>query len=205
MKLGNIKLQALSLISPDLSVECDDEKLSDALYALRLNSNCASYLVASVGAINRAFAQIEGRLLSGIGIISFDLSKENIKNGVITLDDTDEILKINQVKIGGVSMSFDVIGNFQIKVDYTLNSGRCEITYFKKIKRINLLTGASYEVDLGSIEEFIPYYIKYELLCSENPDEAENAREVFENALNNYEKIGGNSTFADSVYSLRRI
>ncbi len=205
MKLGNIKLQSLSLISPDLSVECDEDKLSDALYAIRLNPSCAQYLIASVGSINRAFAQIEGRLLSGVGVISFELSSENFQNSVISLDNFNDILKISQVKINGVSVGFEAMDTGKIKVDYHASYGKCEITYFKKIKRINLLTGADYEIDLGGIEGFIPYYVKHELICSESSEEAEKAMEIFENALKNYENVSANSSFVDTVYSLRRI
>ena len=205
MKLGNIKLQALSLISPDLGVECDEDKLSDALYALRLNPSCGSYLIASVGAINRAFAQIECRLLSGLGFISFDLSTENFKNSTISLENFEDILKISQVKINGVSVSFNAMDTGKISVDYHGCYGRCEITYFKKIKRINLLTGALYDVDLGGIEEVIPYYVKYELLCSESPEEAEKAMDVFENTLKTYENAVSSGGYVESVYSLRRI
>ena len=205
MKLGNIKLQSLSLISPDLSVECDDDKLSDALYAIRLNPSCAQYLIASVGSINRAFAQIEGKLLSGMGVILLELSSENFQNSVISLDNFNDILKISQVKINGVSVEFEAMDTGKIKVDYHGSYGRCEITYFKKIKRINLLTGADYEIYLGGIEEFIPYYVKYELLLSECAEEAEKAVEIFEDALKSYESVSANSTFVDTVYSLRRI
>ena len=205
MKLGNIKLQSLSLISPDLSVECDEDKLSDALYALRLNPSCAPYLIASVGAINRAFAQIEGRLLSGVGVILLELSSENFQNSAISLDNFNDILKISQVKINGVSVGFGAMDTGKIKVDYHASYGRCEITYFKKIKRINLLTGALYDIDLGGIEEFIPYYVKHELVSSESYEEAEKAMEIFENALKEYENAVADGGFVDTVYSLRRI
>lgn len=205
MKLGNIKLQSLSLISPDLSVECDEDKLSDALYAIRLNPSCAQYLIASVGSINRAFTQIEGKLLSGEIVILLELSSENFKNSVINLDEFKDILKISQVKINGVSVEFESMDTGKIKVDYHGSYGRCEITYFKKIKRINLLTGANYEIDLGGIEEFIPYYVKYELLLSECAEEAEKSLGEFEKALKNYESTYSSGAFVDTVYSLRRI
>ncbi len=203
MKLGDIKLQALSLIYPDLSVEYDEGCLGDKVYELKSSPNCASYLIGSVGAINRAFALIEGRLLSGTGAVTLNLTGENVKSGVIFIDSYDDILKINQVKINGSPVAYQAMER-KIKVD-SASLGKCEITYFKKIKRINHLSGSDYEISLNGIEEFLPYYIKWELLCSENQEEALNARSVFEKALTDYESALSSGTLSETVYSLRRI
>ena len=205
MKLGQIKLQSLSLISPELAVECDEDNVSDAIYAMRVNSNASSYLIASVGAINRAFAQIECRLLSGIQARKFDLSKSNFSDGVISIDFFDEILKINQVKINGKTVDFNILGDGKISVDRHLISGECQIIYHKKIKRINLATGNDYEVSLGGIEEYIPHYVRWELLCSDGGEECEKSRDVFEKALDFYAGAVTDGTLSETVYSIRRI
>jgi hypothetical protein len=205
MKLGQIKLQALSLISPELAIECDEDKVSDAIYAMRVNSNASSYLIASVGAINRAFAQIECRLLSGIQARKFDLSKSNFSGGVISIDFFDEILKINQVKINGVLTDFEMVGGGKIKVDYHSIGGECEVTYHKKIKRINLATENDYEISLGGIEEYIPHYVRWELLSSDGDEECEKSRDVFEKALDFYSGIVADTILSETVYSVRRI
>ena len=59
MTLGTIKLQSLSLIYPDWSVEYTGDTIDDVIFGLKSNPNFSSYLSASVGAINRAFALIE--------------------------------------------------------------------------------------------------------------------------------------------------
>lgn len=202
MKLGEIKLQALSLIYPDLAIEYDEESLSDKVYELKSSPSFAPYLIASVGAVNRAFAQIEGRLLSGTDTVTFDLTKDNLKNNRISIEGYNDILRITEVKINGNSVPFEVVKG-KIKVDFSAY-GVCELTYFKKIKRISHLTGSDYEIDLNGLEAMLPYYIKWELLCSDNRDEAENARAIFENSLDSFESVEA-TALSETAYSLRRI
>lgn len=59
MKIGEIKIEALMLIFPSLVLEYDEGELNQTLLTLKENGSYEPYLVASVGAINRALTIIE--------------------------------------------------------------------------------------------------------------------------------------------------
>lgn len=204
MTLGNVKLQSLSLIYPDWSVEYTDDTVGDVIFGLKSNPNFSSFLSASVGAINRAFALIEKRLLSGTNIKKIDFNKVKNQSGAsfITLD--DDIYKVKNLMINGIDSHYEVITDELIKVSLINSGDEIEVIYYKKIKRINHLTGSGYEISLGGIEEFIPYFVKSELLGIENT-EGEKSRKIFEDMLKKFEDDTGGGSHFDTVYSLRRI
>lgn len=204
MKLGNIKIQSLSLIYPDWSVEYDEGNLDDVIFGLKSNPNFSSYLSASVGAINRAFSIIEESFLSPKGIKT--IPSTNIQNRfggtVFSLD--DDIFKVCTVLINGTEVDFELITKKLIKVALINSSDSVEVIYLQKINRINHETGSGYEVDLGGIEEFIPYFVKSEL-SGQDSEEGKNALKIFEDILDKYSGIFESEGFVKTVYSIRRI
>ena len=198
--VGTIKLQSLSLIYPDWAVEYTDENVDDVIFGLRSNPNFSSYLSASVGAINRAFALIEKNQLSGIAVkkIDFDTVKNQGSESFITLD--DDIYKVNKVLKNGINVHYETVANQLIKVSLINSSDEIEVIYYKKIERINHLTGSNFEISLGGIEEFIPYFVKSELLGIENT-EGEKSQKIFYDMLNKFgDDTDGGSHF-ETVYS----
>lgn len=202
MKLGQIKLQALSLIYPDWSVEYDDDSVENVIFGLRSNSNFSSYLSASVGAINRAFRLIEKRFLSGKGIKNISSEeRENYFGGTVFLLD-DDIYKVSSVIINGKEQDYELITEKLMKVKAINSSCEIQVIYFKKINNITHETGSDYDIDLGGIEEFIPYFIKSEILGIDN-EEGKKALDYFESMLDEF--ANDDSGQINTVYSLRRI
>ena len=88
MKIGEIKIQSLMLIFPSLDFEYDPESLSEAVSRLKANGLYTSYISASVGAINRALAVIEGEMgyaPSKITHLTGDEMDLDLKEGVCEL------------------------------------------------------------------------------------------------------------------------
>ncbi len=71
MKLGEIKIQALCLIFPSAELEYDENDLNEVVFVLKAHPSYGPYISASVGAINRALAVIEGQTLQKYKRISY--------------------------------------------------------------------------------------------------------------------------------------
>ena len=74
----------------------------------------------------------------------------------------------------------------------------------EKTERITHLTPSSHELNLGcGLSEIIPYFVKSDLLLSESPSEAKDAREIFDKLLSEVLKQSG--TYSETVYSQREL
>ena len=80
MKLGEIKIQALSIVYPHLVVRYDDgdeDEINNAVYELKSNPNLEGALESSIGSINRALAHIESMGLGGTRCV--DIAASTLK------------------------------------------------------------------------------------------------------------------------------
>lgn len=207
MKLGEIKLQALMLIFPFDVIEYNEEAMEELIYNLRGSTAYSPYLSASVGAINRAFSSIEQKMLSGKSCLELDI-KNSTRHGeyrTLDLSSYEEILKINDVYLDGESVDFYMLTDSLLNVKCQRGQGKILITYLKRLKRINFATSNSYEIQLGGIEEAIPYFIKSDLLLGERPDEATVARNIYEGMLEEYLAKNGDKAIFQTVYSIGRL
>ncbi len=208
MKIGEIKLQALSLIFPDAIFEYKDEDLEELILSLKASSNYASFLVASVGAINRAMASIEQKGLSNRGLLELRLEYGSKIGDYYYFDlegkkeicSVDEVYLITDTKRTPVEFEFHG-STMAVKCQNSI--GRLHIAYREKIKRIDYATENTRELSLScGIEEAIPYFVKADLLLGERPEEATLARNIYEGMLEEYRGKENESTAFDTVYSL---
>ena len=194
MLLGEIKIQALSLMYPDASFWYDDsdaEGVEDAIYELKADHNFSGLLEASVGAINRAFSAIEKRGLSGVKCDDVALSLcERTRDGQVVITPREDFLSLERLLChkGGktYACSVRVLEN---KI-YTDTVGEVyTLVYREKIPRIKRVTPDSREVELpAGLCEAIPYFVMSELIGGEDSQRALSSREEFFRALDGCER-----------------
>lgn len=199
MKLGEIKVQALMMVFPSVTIEYDKDDLEEVIYRLKNNHSYSPYIFASVGAINRAFAIIESKLLTPCKRDFFDGEKKGSYT-VIDLKEIKDILSVKGVYLNGEAVGFHITSQGTIKVK---GRGKIEIEYYVKQEKITHLTSNNKKIELGGIEEAIPYFVKSDLLMGEDNEASLAARDMFYGMIKGYE--GCEPSHLDVVYSLGRI
>ena len=194
MNIGEIKIQALSLMYPDESIKYDDttEKgVENAIYELKQNHNFSGLLEASVGAINRAFSQIERKGLSIIKCTdkAYSLCQRS-KDGRIVIETDKDFLRPDKLLCHKgdktYACGFEVIGN-KIYTDFV--GSVYTLVYYTKIPRITRVTKDSEEIDLPlTVCEAIPYLVMAELIEGEDRQRARDARDEFNKILDECDK-----------------
>ena len=194
MQLGEIKLQALSLMYPDESVKYDDtteEGVDNAVYELKQNHNFGGLLEASVGAINRAFSQIEAKGLSVIKCVDKAYSIcQKTRDGRVVIEADKDFLKLDKLLCHKAGKTYacgaEVVGN---KIYTGLVGEVYTLVYYTKIPRVTRSTRDSLEIDVNlGVAEAIPYFVVAELMGSEDAQRAKESRELFYKALDDCER-----------------
>ena len=188
MKLGDIKAQAISLMFVNTTEEIAHDNLLDHVD----DDTYGYYLVRMPEAINRAFSAIERarvlpvrsqELVTAAGTetlrgVRFDL-------GTLISDyyDVERVVKETRASYETVTDYFRegdaiVIEGFDTAAMYRL-------LYRPSIRRIGAGTADDYEVSEipDRMACYLPYAIKAEIFRNDDPDEAERARAVFEEAM----------------------
>lgn len=211
MTLGEIKVETLKLmfVGNGLSIDTLDE--------LKNNEDYSDYLNNMVGAINRCFAEIENKRV--LPVRSFVLEREraeivNIKSNAARFDLSkiipdysciDRLITENENEYSNdnaIVMEGDtlVIRNYSDNYSYV-------VVYYPAIERMTDYTPNSAVIDVpDKIAQFIPYFVKGDLFRGDEPNEANEARNWFEQAMNEY--AGTKQSYSGSVknkYSLTEI
>lgn len=190
MRLGEIKLQALALMYPDLVIRYDDGEDGDidgAVYELKSNPNLEGVLESSIGSINRAFAHVESMGLSTSRCVDIAASVlEKSADGRAIIAPEGNFYSVERVLChrGGKTYAcgYEMI-NGTVYADY-MARGVYTLVYKTKIPRVRRTTADSYAVDLNrGVCEAIPYFVASELLASENSERAKEYMRVFQLAL----------------------
>ena len=183
MKIGEIKLQAMSLIFPSAQLEYSSDNIADGIFRLKSNPSYGPYLSASVGAINRAFSVIEARRLTELQETELEKSmgEENGDFLCFTLDDS--VFSVFQVTSDEMEIDFRHRFN-KLYVRRRSARGKLKVSYFTKIKRLTKESDDCEEILLNdAIAEQIPYFVKADLLLCESPEESKASRELFYSVL----------------------
>ena len=214
MKLGELKIETLMLIFPSISIDVDtesEEELRQALDNLKADPNYCDYLSAMPGAINRCFTNLESKGVLPLVATAFSRSDFIERDGMLCLDIADKIHgKIERVdfrslweRAEGCDYSFEG-DNLLILEDH--GDGVYTFIYERAIPRIKNITGANYIIDLpDKITSLMPYFIKSEVIRTDDSDEASSARSLYEagiaeivNSSNRY----GNQGAVESVFKI---
>lgn len=188
MKLGDIKIEALKLMFVNYNVDFQIEELEQ----LALDENYGSYLVNMPGAINRCFSSLEEKgvlpvksyalkpseaLASG-SFLRFDLASLindffDIERIVYENDNGEYVGDYEYQREGNVI----VLSNIGCGEYYT-------VLYKPKLERITALTDDNLELAIpNDIASHIPYFVKGDLYRDDEPNEASEARNWYEAAM----------------------
>ena len=212
MKLGELKIETLMLIFPSISIDVDTENgeaLNDALSDLKADPNYCDYLSAMTGAINRCFTNLESKGVLPLRYTTFSSADFTLEADRLSLDISEIKGKIERV-------DFRNLWERKENCDFTLEGDRLTIedrregvytvVYEAEIPRIKNITGANYIIDLpDKITSLMPYFIKSEVIRTDDGDEASSARSLYEagiaeivNSSNRY----GNQGAVESVFKI---
>ena len=212
MKLGELKLESLILISPQDELMVDgenDSDLSEKILSLRADSNYSDYLVAMPGAINRCFASLESKCLvpkKCYNVKSSDITRKGNAllidlSAILDLCAIDKVLFYTEYQ-APKRLSYSHMGKGILVND--VNDANLIVEYVPFVERVTNVTSDERVIELPpDVCDLIPYFVKSELLRAENENEAAVARNVFEAmAAELTDKSAGYQTKVESVYEV---
>ncbi len=208
MTLGEIKIEALKLMCGELTAE----DASD-LDSLRGETFHRELIDKMPGSINRCLSELEGR-----GVLpseSVELTEEHLKpagaffvrvdlNGIAGLVELERVVRVSA---GG---EYD--GNYpysregrSIILPSPAKGDVYRLLYKSRLERVSNYTDNETVLTLPEhIAAIIPYYIKGELFREDEPSEAAEARNLFEQMLLSFsEPEEGVVDEVETVYSVR--
>lgn len=224
MTYGEIKIETLKMMFANENEELTAETLSD----YESDENYRGYLLNMCGAINRCFSVIEEKRVlptrskklsytdgnMGAAFIRFDLGA--------LLDDYFDLDRVVRETVDGeyngeceyrregdvLVLPLRELVNVKNENGLQTCEERNDVAYFAiyrpKIKRITYATPSDEEIsDLPEgIASYVPYFLKGELFREDEPNEASEARNWFEQAMSEMRsRAGSRSTSVNSIYS----
>lgn len=198
MKLGEIKIEALKLMFAVGSEDLRAEDIGD-IYD---NEQYSDYLLMMTGAINRCFSVLEEKRV--LPVKSFALGEGGRYELNTLIPDFFDVERI--VYEGGGeyvgSCEYYREGDTVIIKDYEPR-GEYRILYKPTLERIVSSSDNSVELSIPDrIACHIPYFIKSELFRVDEPDEAGEARNLFEAAMDQISKSeSGKQSRTEHSYS----
>lgn len=186
MTLGEIKIETLKLMFTNL----DNDISLDTLEMNLLDENYRAYLINMPGAINRCFSSLEekrvlpsrsksleptGELASG-SYWRFDLNK------ISDFFDVERIVR--ESDDGDYDGDYDYRREANMLVLANDEDATYTLIYKPRLNRITSSTSDATELDIPDyISSYIPYFLKGELYRDDEPNEASEARNWYEQAM----------------------
>ena len=187
MRIGDIKAEALRI----MFVNNDDMIKVDSLSDLAGLENYRTYLLNMNGSINRCFSAIERKRV--LPLKEFVLSQSNaLASGYFSRFDLSDLIpdfydlervvyECDEAYIGDLDYRRE--GNTLI-LNRVNSDGVYRALYYPRIKRLTDLSGYLEELDVpDEIACLIPYFIKGDLYRDDEPNEASEARNWFEQGI----------------------
>lgn len=211
MKLGEIKIEALKLMFANYNTDIDIDKIVD-LYD---DENYGYYLVNMNGSINRCFSSLEEKLVLPSKSVVLDSSQAEISKGKmrfnldVVLDNffaIDRVIYENDYGEYNGNINFEMEGNTLVLPEIG-NRENYRLLYKPTLARVNSDTEETTEIDVpNSIATNIPYFIKGDLYRDDEPNEASEARNWFEQAMMElHSKQDTNMNRVDTYFSQTEI
>ena len=190
MKLGDIKIQALKMMSLNGS---EDISIVNLPYIMGIEAY-ASYMTQMTGAINRCFTDIENRRILPLKSRVIDKGSEAcgfLRYDASQIEDYSSIHRVVYSNADGVyNASADYRTEGDVLVLPTIDFGREAYTVLYRPRIRRLTNSYDNESDLkedfgipDSVAELIPYFLKSELYREDEPNEAGEARNFYEQAI----------------------
>lgn len=188
MKLGDIKIEALKLMFVNYNIDITIEELDRYLQ----DENYASYLVNMPGAINRCYANIEERgvlpsksfvLKTEDGLASASFIRFDLPTLIEDFFAVDRIIYECGDDYDG-DHDFRMEGNTLVLENFDDERESFILLYKPKIERVLASTENDTEIEIPeNIAVHIPYFIKGDLYRDDEPNEASEARNWYEAAM----------------------
>lgn len=188
MKLGDIKIEALKLMFVNYNIDIDIEGIDSYLQ----DENYASYLVNMPGAINRCFANIEERgvlpsksytLKAEEGLASASFIRFNLPSLIEDFFAVERIVYESGDDYDG-DHDYRMEGDTLVLEHFDDKSETFIVLYKPRIERVLATTDNETEIEIpDNIAVHIPYFIKGDLYRDDEPNEASEARNWYEAAM----------------------
>ena len=191
MTYGEIIIDSLKLMFVNASEEISEEYLSE----YSADENYRSYILNMRGAINRCFSVLENKkvlplrslsLREADGVSSGAFIRFDLKSLAEDFFDVERIVYETQSGEYNAECSYMREGDTLVLPAFKESDGVCyTLIYNPSIKRIAPSAQTSFQISdvPDSIAVFIPYYIKGELYRDDEPNEAGEARNWFEQSV----------------------
>lgn len=190
MKLWEIKKEALRLMLPDRWDIVDEE-------SVRLcynDESCKDYLAGMISAINRCFSSIEEkRVLPEKAVLIDGIKDTERSTGAFyryNLDSLPDFFDIEQLAMESdngeyvTNSDFRREGNMLVLPAFDENKKRYTLIYYPRLTRLAYNASDSTELSIpDNIAEQIPFFVKGELFRHDEPGEAAEARNCYEQSL----------------------
>ena len=208
MTLGEIKIEALKLMCGELTGEdaTDFEKLRGETFYREL-------LDKMPGSINRCISELEGRGV--LPSVSVELSEDYMKpagaffvrvdlNSIAGLVELERVVRVSAVGEYNGNYPYSREGR-SIVLPKPADGDVYSLLYKSGLGRVSNYTDNETVLTLPEhIAAIIPYYIKGELFREDEPSEAAEARNLFEQMLASFaEPLEGSQGAVETVYSVR--
>ncbi|MBE6656264.1 MAG: hypothetical protein E7609_05300 [Ruminococcaceae bacterium] len=205
MKLGEIKLESLKLMFANVDIDL----YLDRIEYYKQDETYRDYLVNMPGAINRCFASIEEKRV--LPCKRHEIVGGPMRSLVLRVDmdaPVDDFLDLHRVVYENdrgdyeADISFRREGNTIVLPAIGFGE-RYVVLYHPTIPRITAATAEDTELPIpDGIAAHIPYFIKGDLFRADEPNEASEARNWYEAAMEAIvSKTEGRSTSVKNIYS----
>lgn len=201
MKLGDIKIESLKIMFVSTHTDLSIGQLNNALN----DENYSSYLVNMPGAINRCFSTLEEKrvlpikaytLKASEGLASAKYIRFDLASLIEDFCDIDRLVCERGEEYEG-NAEFRMEGN--ILVLPIFDDEVYTVLYYPSIPRITSETDNETELPIpDKIAAHIPYFVKGDLFRDDEPDEANEARNWFEAAMEQI--IATKQSYSDKVF-----
>lgn len=208
MTLGEVKMQTLRL----MFVQAADDYTADDISKLEKDEECKDYIANMPGAINRCLANLEGRDVlpvkrAVLSVLAGEAYGGRVRYALSHV--LPDLFKVERVaweseRGGYISTVRYVREGDSLMLSEISDKERYIILYRPRVARVNALTDNNTVLDIPEhIAALIPYYVKSELYRIDEPDEAQEARNLYETGLAEiaYESEGV-QTKVESVYAM---
>ena len=189
MKLGEFKLEALKLMFVELGYN-ENYDTNELIERIAYNENYRDYMYNMPGAINRCFSILEEKRVLPTKRKEL-IRQETGSNGVLRFDldliedffDIDRVVYDNDNGEYVGSCDYQREGNVIILPPIG-EEERYTVLYKPRLQRITSKTDNGMDVPIPDhIAAYVPYFIKGDLYRDDEPNEASEARNWFEAAI----------------------
>ena len=206
MRLGDIKAEALRLMFVNYSDDIRAEDLLD----LGGQEDYRTYLVNMNGSINRCFADLEQKRVLPVKCKLLELSQGTVSGSTVRFDlavllpDLFDVARVVCEEPDGYcgDCAYQREGDVLVLREFDCHS-EYRLLYLPKLPRVSDASDECAELPIPEeIAAFIPYFVKGDLYRDDEPNEAGEARNWYEAAMEQISVVRANKVSrVETVYS----